>query len=213
MNVGAGAGSYEPRDRAVVAVEPSAVMIEQRPLDAGPAVQAVAERLPLADGSFDAAMAILTLQHWSDLAAGIAEMARVARHRVVLVTFDPERVKEQWIARDYLPEALACQLPAFPSMERLLDALLGAEVQPILIPRDCTDRMFLTLWARPEEHLDPRVRAATSTWHVVPQSAARRAVDRLRHDLTTGTWDERYGHLRRMEEFDVGLRLLRAELA
>jgi SAM-dependent methyltransferase len=213
VNVGAGVGSYEPEDRAVVAVEPSAVMIEQRTADAARAVQASVERLPFANGSFDAAMAVLTLQHWSDVTAGIAEMVRVVRHRVVLVTFDPERVKEQWIARDYLPEALTYQLPTFPAMEQLLDALPDAAVQPILIPRDCTDRMFLTLWARPEEHLDPRVRAATSTWHVVPRSAARRAIDRLRHDLASGEWDEHYGYLRRMEEFDVGLRLLRAELA
>jgi SAM-dependent methyltransferase len=144
-------------------------MIEQRPADAAPAVQAIAERLPFANGSFDAAMAILTLQHWTDVPAGIAEMARVARDRVVLVTFDPERAKEQWIARDYLPEALTYQLPTYPPVEQLLNALPDAEVQPILIPRDCTDRMFLTLWARPEEHLDPRVRAATSTWHVVPR--------------------------------------------
>jgi SAM-dependent methyltransferase len=210
--VGAGTGSYEPRDRKVFAVEPSAVMIEQRPIDAAPAVQASAERLPFANDSFDAAMAVLSLQHWADLTGGIAEMARVARNRVVLVTFDPERVKEQWIARDYLPEALTHQLPTFPSIEQLLDALPDAEVQSIPIPRDCSDRMFLTLWARPEDHLDADVRAATSTWHAVPKSAARRAIDRLRRDLETGEWDRRYGYLRQLEELDVGLRLLRAEL-
>jgi SAM-dependent methyltransferase len=212
VNVGAGTGSYEPRDRLVVAVEPSGVMIEQRPESAAPAVMAAAENLPFADDSFDAALAILTLQHWTDVTAGLAEMTRVARTRVVLVTFDPERVKEQWIARDYLPEALTFQLPTFPTIDRLVDAFPDAEIRSIPIPRDCTDRMFLTLWARPEEHLDSRVRAATSTWHAVPPSAAQRAVDRLRTDLAAGAWDARYGHLRRLDELDVGLRLLLAEL-
>jgi SAM-dependent methyltransferase len=209
VNVGAGAGSYEPRDREVVAVEPSAVMIEQRPPGAAPAVQATAEQLPFADDSFDAAMAIITLHHWSDVPAGIAEMVRVARDRVVLVGFDPELVQEQWIARDYLPEAHSQD----PSIEQLVSALPDADVHAIPIPRDCTDRMFLTLWARPEQHLDARVRAATSVWHVVPPSAARRAVEDLERDLATGAWDERYGHLRELDELDVGLRLIRAELA
>jgi SAM-dependent methyltransferase len=207
VNVGAGAGSYEPRDREVVAVEPSAVMITQRPPGSAPVVQAVAEHLPFADNSFDAAMAVLTLQHWNDVSAGLAEMVRVARYRIVVVTFDPERASDQWIVRDYLPE-----VPQSPSIVQILDMLPPAEVLPLPIPRDCTDRMFQALWARPEEHLDPRVRAATSPWHLVPRAAADRALNKLQHDLATGKWDERFGHLRTMPEHDVGLRLISAEL-
>ena len=213
VNVGAGTGSYEPRDRHVMAVEPSAVMIAQRPRGAAPAVQAVAEQLPFADNSFDAVMAILTLHHWDDLAAGLAEMMRVARRRVVIVTFDFEVANDQWIVRDYLPEAVTSNARWIPSIGRVLDELPTATVQPMLVPRDCTDRMFATLWGRPEQHLDPRVRDATSIWHQLPPQAAARALGKLRRDLASGAWDERYGHLRKAPTWDVGLRLIRAELA
>src|SRR5215471_4690209 len=160
LNVGAGAGSYEPTDREVVAVEPSAVMIAQRPPGSATVVQATAESLPFADDSFDAAMAVLTLHHWNDLERGLGEMVRVARVRIVIVTFDPDRAGEQWIVRDYLPET-----PRKPSLGEILRVLPPAEVIPVPVHRDCTDRMFLALWARPEEYLDPNVRAATSIWH------------------------------------------------
>ncbi len=212
VNVGAGTGSYEPSDRQVVAVEPSEVMIAQRPPGAATAVQAAAEDLPFADDSFDAAMAILTLHHWSDVDAGLTEMMRVARARVVIVAFDPEVAAELWIVRDYLPEADSHHLRRHPSMTQLLDALPGANVQPLLTPCDCADRMFATLWARPEQYLDPQVRAATSTWDQLPRAATDRALKALRRDLASGTWDERYGNLRTTPEWDVGLRLIRADL-
>jgi SAM-dependent methyltransferase len=207
LNVGAGAGSYEPIDREVVAVEPSAVMIAQRPPGSATVVQATAESLPFPNDSFDAAMAVLTLHHWNDLAKGLREMVRVARKRLVVVTYDPDCASEQWIVRDYLPE-----VPLKPSITRILGALPPAEVVPLPVPRDCTDRMFQTLWARPEEHLDPAVRAATSIWHLVPRAAADEALKRLEHDLATGEWDKRYGHLRTKPEHDVGLRVIRTEL-
>ena len=207
VNIGAGVGSYEPHDREVVAVEPSAVMIAQRPPGSAPVVQAEAEHLPFADNSFDVAMAVITLHHWNDLHAGLSEMVRVARDRIVIVTFDPDRASQQWIVRDYLPE-----VPRKPAIAEILNVLPPAEVLPLPIPHDCTDRMFQTLWARPEEHLDPAVRAATSIWHVVPPAAADRALRKLQTDLATGKWDERHGHLRTKPEHDVGLRLIRADL-
>jgi SAM-dependent methyltransferase len=213
VNVGAGAGSYEPPDREVTAVEPSEIMIRQRPPGAAKAVQAVAEELPFADDSFDAAMAILTLHHWSDVEAGLAEMIRVARRRVVVVTFDDDVWAEQWIVRDYLPEVMTCFEPSFPSVRRVLGTLPEAVVQPLLAPRDCTDRMFATLWARPEQYLDPHVRAATSIWYQLPPAVSARALARLRDDLASGAWDGRNGHLRTAPSWDVGLRLIRAELA
>ena len=212
VNVGAGTGSYEPTDRQVTAVEPSEVMIAQRVSGGAPAVQADAEDLPFADDSFDAAMAILTLHHWSDVNAGLAEMVRVARRRVVVVTFDYEIKDHLWIVRDYLPELVTSHARWFPPMTQLLDALPAATVQPLLAPRDCTDRMFATLWARPEQYLDPQVRAATSTWDQIPHAASARALEQLRRDLASGKWDERYGHLRTTPVWDVGLRLIRAEL-
>ena len=212
VNVGAGTGSYEPPDRQVIAVEPSEVMIAQRAPGAAPAIQAAAENLPFADKSFDAAMAILTLHHWSDVNAGLAEMVRIARRRVVMVAFDPEAAAELWIIRDYLPEVVTHHLRRHPSMTQLLDALPAATVEPLLAPRDCTDRMFATVWARPEQYLDPEVRDATSTWHQIPQAASARALRQLGRDLASGKWDERYGHLRTTPVWDVGLRLIRAEL-
>ena len=187
-------------------------MIAQRPPGSAPAIQAEAENLPFADDSFDAAMAILTLHHWREADAGLAEMVRVAERRVVLVGFDVAIANELWTVRDYLPELMAANARTHPSIEHLLDLLPGATVHPLLVPNDCTDRMFATLWARPEQHLDAEVRAGTSAWDQVPREAAERALWELRRDLESGRWDERYGHLRQTSELDVGLRLLRAEL-
>jgi SAM-dependent methyltransferase len=197
----------------VVAIEPSAVMIAHRARAAAPVVQATAVKLPFADDSFDAAMAILTVHHWSDLEAGVAEMVRVARRRVVIVTFDPDVNRRLWIVRDYLPEVATNPEGFLPPLARLLDALPGATVQPIPCPADCTDRMFATLWARPEQYLDPQVRAATSVWSKLPQAVSDRALEQLRRDLASGTWDQRHGHLRTTTEYDVGFRLIRAESA
>jgi SAM-dependent methyltransferase len=187
-------------------------MIAQRPPDAAPAVQASAEKLPFGDGEFDAAMAILTIHHWSDIDTGLAELARVARRRVVIVTFDPDAWGKQWIVRDYIPEILEGSYEWKPSMAQILDALPNATVEVLRAPCDCTDRMFATLWARPEEYLDPRVRAATSVWHQLPPSVSSRALGQLARDLASGDWDDRYGYLRTTAELDVGLRLVKAEL-
>ena len=212
LNVGAGAGSYEPRDREVVAVEPSAVMIGQRPADAAPAVLATAECLPFPDDSFDAAMAIITLHHWDDVDAGLRELRRVARRRVVVVTFDPALEADLWIAREYISEHVIHTFSSLPPISRVVEAFPEAQVRPLLIPNDCSDRMFATLWARPEEYLDAQVRAATSVWQRLPPEVVTKAIDALRRDLASGAWDQRYGHLRTTPEYDAGLRLITAEL-
>jgi SAM-dependent methyltransferase len=212
VNVGAGTGSYEPPDRDVTAVEPSEVMIAQRAPGAAPAVQAVAEDLPFADDSFDAAMAIVTIHHWTDVDAGLAEMVRVARRRVVVVTFDPLVWGDGWIVRDYLPEIMSDHAASSPSIAQVLAALPRATVETLPAPNDCTDRMFATLWARPEQYLDPEARAGTSRWDQLPPEVSARALEALRRDLESGAWDERYGYLRTTPELDVGLRLIRSEL-
>ncbi len=208
VNVGAGAGSYEPRDREVTAVEPSALMIAQRPVHAAPAVLAAAESLPFADASFDAAMAVITVHHWHDLDAGLREMRRVARRRVVVVTYYPSLEADLWIARDYLGEHVTRTFSSLPPISRILETFPAARVRPLLIPNDCTDRMFATLWARPEEYLDPDVRAATSVWRRLPPDVVAKAIDDLRRDLESGEWDRRHGHLRTTAEYDAGLRLI-----
>lgn len=212
VNVGAGAGSYEPQDRTVIAVEPSEVMIAQRAAGAAPAIQASAEALPLGDDSVDAAMAVLTLHHWDDVERGLAELIRVARQRVVLVTMDVEVVAEQWIVRDYLPETLVAHATGFPSIRGLLAVLPRATVAVIPVPGDCTDGFMAAFWARPEAHLDPTIRAASSAWHQLPSETVDRALERLREDLASGEWDQRYGDLRLRPTLDVGLRLICADL-
>ena len=212
VNVGAGAGSYEPPDLDVTAVEPSPVMIAQRPPGSAPVVQAFAEQLPFPDDSFDAAMAVITIHHWRDVDAGLAEMRRVARRRVVVLAFDYRVGAQRWIVRDYLPEMVAVHNASYPAIARVYAALPGATVDVLPAPNDCTDRMFATLWARPEQHLDPDVRAGTSAWDAVGPQVAERAVAELRRDLESGAWDARHGRLRTLSQLDVGLRLIRAEL-
>jgi SAM-dependent methyltransferase len=212
LNVGAGAGSYEPSDREVVAVEPSSVMIAQRPPRAAPAVEAVAEELPFADDSFDAVMGIFTMQHWDDVDRGLAEVVRVGRERAVFVTLDMDVTASMWLGDEYLPEMIEADRRDFPSIERLAAALPGLEVEAIPVPSDCLDGFCVALWSRPEAHLDPRVRQASSTWHRLPAAAIDRALEELATDLRSGAWDRRHGHLRKLEELDVGLRLVHAEL-
>jgi SAM-dependent methyltransferase len=212
LNVGAGAGSYEPADREVTALEPSRTMIAQRPPGSAPVVEGVAEALPFDEDSFDAAMAIITIHHWRDVRAGLAEMARVARRRLVVLTFDPAPIADLWLVRDYFPGALDYHAAAMPSLGELAVMLPGAAVEPVPVPSRCADGFFVALWDRPELHLDPAVRRASSVWHRLPQEQIDDGLARLAADLQSGRWDARNGHLRRLAELDVGLRLLSVEL-
>ncbi len=204
LNVGAGAGSYEPLDRAVIALEPSPVMLAQRPPDASPAVRGVAEALPFATGAFDAALAVLTLHHWRDLPGGIAELARVA-HRCVVFTFDTGTYP--WIATEYLPEIINQVDFHFPPIDELAE-MLDATVEAVPVPRDCTDGFTGAYWGRPEGYLDPEVRAGMSAMQTMDQEMVEARMDRLAADLASGAWDERHGHLRALPDLDVGYRLL-----
>jgi SAM-dependent methyltransferase len=208
LNVGAGSGSYEPADREVTAVEPSRVMIEQRPADAAPAVQASAECLPFEDDSFDAAMALVTVHHWPDPVAGIGEMVRVARRRLVILSFDPAPMESLWLC-EYFPRAWEIHRDSMPPLEELLAAMgADAQTEAVPIPALCADGFFCALWDRPELHLDPRVRQASSAWHAMAPEQIDRGLAALRADLASGAWDERYGELRTAAELDVGMRLL-----
>jgi SAM-dependent methyltransferase len=211
LNVGAGSGSYEPPDREVTAVEPSRTMIEQRPPGSAPVVQGVAEELPFADNSFDAAMAIITVQHWRDVGASLAEMTRVARQRVLVLSFDPEPIAALWLG-DYFPGALEYHARVMPPIAALTAMLPDATVEPVPVPRNCADGFFLAIWDRPEPHLDPEVRRASSVWHQIPQDEVDRGLTQLSADLQSGCWDERNGYLRDLPQLDVGLRLIAAEL-
>lgn len=211
LNVGAGTGSYEPGTREVTAVEPSQTMIEQRPAGSAPVVQAFAEGLPFENDSFDAAMAIITIHHWSDLAAGLAEMARVARQRVAVLTFDGRLARDLWLV-DYFPSGLDYHVSAMPPIEELAALLPNPSVEPIPVPNGCSDGFFLALWDRPEMHLDPNVRRASSCWPQMPGREIEQGLALLQGDLESGRWDKRHGHLRTQPELDVGLRLVTADL-
>lgn len=212
LNIGAGAGSYEPRDREVIAVEPSPVMIAQRQRGAAPAIQGVAEDIPLEDESVDATMGVFTMQHWDDVDRGLAEVLRVTRSRVVLLTLDLDVTAEMWLCRDYLPEIVEHDRETFPTITHLEAVLPNVRVETVPVPSNCTDGFCVALWSRPEAHLDPNVRRSSSIWHLLPAAVVEPALERLRRDLASGEWDHRYGWLREKDSLDVGLRLVTAEL-
>ena len=203
VNVGAGAGSYEPRDREVTAVEPSEVMIAQRAPDAAPVVRARAEALPFPDGAFDAAMAALTDHHWPDRAAGLREMRRVARRRAVVFQFDLRALLDFWFVREYL----TAFRPEGSTADGLEQHLGVTRIETVPIPHDCRDGFFSAYWRRPEAYLDPGVRAAISVFRLTPAADVDDAVTRLRADLESGEWERRHGHLRELDELDLGYRL------
>lgn len=207
LNVGAGTGCYEPTT-CRLAVEPSLRMIAQRPLGSAPCVLGVAEKLPLADKSFDGSLASLTLHHWSDISAGLREMRRVTRERIVLFTWDPEFRADFWLTRDYLPEILERDRPRFPTMGQLERMLGKVEVQPVPIPHDCQDGFTGAYWRRPAAYLDPVVQTTNSSMALLDAEIVRKAVDRLREDLQTGRWSARNRELQARASLDLGNRLI-----
>jgi len=208
VNVGAGTGNYEPSGRDVTAVEPSAAMIAQRPPGAAPVVQGSAEALGFDEDAFDAAMALMTLHHWDDIPRGLAELRRVARKRIVIFTWDPAMAGTQWLTAEYLPALGEIDLFKFPSPAEIAEALGGAEVNTVPVPRDCQDGFIEAFWARPEAYLDPEVRAGMSGMMALAPEAVERGIGSLRADLESGDWERRHGHLRRLDELDLGYRLV-----
>jgi SAM-dependent methyltransferase len=210
LNVGAGAGSYEPEDRWVLAVEPSATMRAQRPTGSAPAIAAHAESLPFDDGALDAAMACVTIHHWEPPEAGLAELRRVSRGPVVVFTFELDALPA-W-QHDFLHEGLAKERPRFPAIEDIAAALGGdARVEHIPTPGDCLDGFFEAFWRRPEALLDPEVRGAQSMWALLEPDVEQAIVERLAGALESGAWDEEHGHLRDRDSFDGALRLVVSE--
>lgn len=207
VNVGAGTGSYEPRDREVTAVEPSPVMRAQRATHAAPVVDGVAEALPFADDSFDAAMGVLTLHHWSDWRAGCAELLRVARARVVVFSWDPSYADRQWLGRDYFPSMADDDNAAFPALADQA-AALEARVDVVPVPWDCRDGFGGAFWRRPEAYLDPVVRAGISGLAKRTDAELAEGLARLRADLDSGAWARRHADLLELDELDIGYRLL-----
>ncbi len=210
LNVGAGAGSYEPRDRHVIAIEPSDVMAAQRPPGLAPAIRASAGHIPLRDRSVDAAMAVLSVHHWdADQERGVRELRRLARGPVVIVTLDAEVSNRMWLMADYLPEVAELDRRIFPTMGTLAHWLGGVmRVEVLPVARDTQDWMLDAFWAHPERVLDPQARAATSGFARMDEAVVHRVVSAVGADLQSGEWDRRHGHLRDLDEYDAGLRLV-----
>lgn len=209
LNVGAGAGSYEPADKYVVAVEPSVTMRKQR-LDKGkvPAVNAWAGDLPFDDRSFDAVMAMVTVHHWPDMDKGLKELRRVAKNQVVVMTFDPEQLEQFWNA-EYFPEVIAVEKKRYPTIDFIQNSLGGnCRVIPVPIPLDCKDGFQEAFYGRPEAFLSREVRLAQSAWGFIPPEKQEEMVERLRRDLESGAWDAKFGHFRTRETFTCALRII-----
>jgi SAM-dependent methyltransferase len=212
VNVGAGSGSYEPEDRWVLAVEPSATMRAQRGPTAAPAIDARAEALPFDDDAVDATMACVTIHHWEPPEAGLAEMRRITRGPVVIFSFELDSLP-LW-QRQYLAEGLEVEQPRFPAMVRIASALGGrVRIERLPTPGDCIDGFFEAFWRRPEALLDPAVRASQSMWALLPPGVEELIVGRLADALASGAWDAEHGHLREQESYDGALRLVISEPA
>jgi len=215
LNVGAGAGNYEPPDRTLTALEPSEVMIAQRPPRAAPVVLGRAEELPFDNDAFDAVMAVLSDHHWTDRDRGLRELSRVARRRVVLFNANPGEADLFWLTTEYLPEFLELipsryQTPG--AWEQELQTVLGdIVITPVPVPHDCTDGFYGAYWRRPEAYLDPTVRAGISVFAQLSSRAVDRAIDALRADLETGRWHERHRELLRTDELHLGYYVITAE--
>lgn len=209
LNVGAGSGSYEPNDIHVTSVEPSAVMREKRiGLGRPPAINARAEQIPFDDNSFDASMALVTVHHWPDIQAGLNEMRRVTKSQILVLTFDPDALDRFWNTQ-YFPELVAVEKERYPTIASLISWLGGnCEVIEIPIPLDCTDGFQEAFYGRPEAFLDKKVRQAQSAWGFLSEEMQTALTRRLALELTSGEWDRKFGHHRKMESFNGSLRLI-----
>ena len=211
VNVGAGTGSYEPRDRTVIAVEPSEVMIRQRPANAPPVIRASAEALPFADAAFDAALAVLTVHHWPHRDLGLAEMRRVAMRRVVVLTWDQDVWESFWLLREYLPSVRALDRARAIGISDLMAALGGGKIESVPVPHDCVDGFHGAFWRRPEAYLDPGVRSGISTYDLMPAAECDDGLHRLAEDLASGAWAQKHRDLLKVDEMDLGYRLIVSE--
>jgi SAM-dependent methyltransferase len=204
INIGAGSGSYEPKNYNIVAVEPSKIMISQRPIGSAPVIQAYAEYLPFSDKQFDLAMALLTIHHWEDLEKGLMEMKRVSKRQLIF-TWDPT-FTGFWLTKDYFPEILKIDKKIFPQINFIESVLGPLKRQIVEIPHNCTDGFGSAYWRRPKAYLNPNVRAAISTFHKITNVES--GLSRLRDDIESGKWEAQNGHLLELESLDLGFLIL-----
>ncbi len=209
LNVGAGTGSYEPSDRTVIALEPSRGMIAHRTRGSGAVARGAAEALPFADDAFDATLAVFTIQHWSNLEAGLNEMRRVSKRQVIF-TFDVTRQRELWLTADYVPAAAELEERRAARIEQVVAGLGGATIEPVPIPADCVDGFGAAYWRRPRAYLDPAVRANISSLLMLDPTQIDPGIAQLAADIESGHWKHRYGHLLELDSLDLGYCLITA---
>jgi hypothetical protein len=212
LNVGAGAGSYEPEDKVLIALDASWKMISQRRAGSAPCVCGSAEHLPFQDKSFDGGLALLTLHHWQNIELGLSELMRVATKRVVLHTWDPAAADNYWLIKDYIPELFSFDAARFPGIDELVAKFRSTRIIEVPIPHDCTDGFLGAYWRRPEAYLDDRVKCGISSFQQISQISLAKGLDRLRADLESGYWRQRYADLLDKESIDLGYRLIVAEI-
>jgi len=204
LNVGAGRGAYEPENCEVIAIDPSREMIASRNNSATRVLQGQAENLPFEDDEFDVSMAILTIHHWSDIQAGLREMSRVTKQKLVLLTW--VGYSGNFWLEDYLPEIRGVDEKLFPSLSDLTNYLGEISVEDVDIPHDCTDGFMCAYWRRPESYLNPGIRKAISTFSRIPDVSTR--LEALRVDIANDAWNEKYSYLLNKEFLDLGYRLV-----
>lgn len=210
VNVGAGTGSYEPA-QTIAAIEPSQTMIDQRPTGAVPAIRAVGEHVPLRDNCTDAALAVLTVHHWTDLAAGIAEMRRIARHRLIVLTWDADAIGEKfWLLSEYLPQARAADAALAVPVHRLTSLLADPVITPVPVPHDCTDGFGAAFWRRPDAYLNPAAQAGKSLFTKTARAMVEVGLAKLAADLRSGRWHRNHAGLLELDQLDLGYRLITA---
>jgi SAM-dependent methyltransferase len=211
LDVGAGTGSYSralaERGYEMTALEPSAVMRDQATMDEGMSwITGAAESLPFDDGSFDGAILILCIHHFSDLATAASEVRRaVSTGPIVIFTYDPEAVETPWLF-DYFPVFRDQIRASFPSLETIRGHFAGSVVHttPFPLPHDLADGFAGAAWRYPERYLEQEFRDGTSAFRQLDPSLCKQGLDALERDLNSGAWDARHGAVRSLHEYDHG---------
>jgi ubiquinone/menaquinone biosynthesis C-methylase UbiE len=217
-DIGAGTGGYSraiaERGFSVYAVEPSAVMRSQAVPH--PQVQwfdGRAEAIPLPDNSVDAAICILALHHFTDLEAALLEIHRVVKAgAIAFFTFDSQARKYFWLD-DYFPFLWEYDESSFFSIDYIISFIQTTfkkvvDVYSFPLPPDLTDLFLAAGWQRPEIYLNSEIRAVMSAFALTDPQLVELGVKQLQADLLSGKWQEKYGEIMQLVEFDLGYRVL-----
>jgi hypothetical protein len=96
----------------------------------------------------------------------------------------------------------------FATVPRIVEALDAHTVHRFEIPYDFTDGFQAAFWRIPEAYLDPRIRAASSTFASLPSELVAPGIARLRRDLESGVWASEHSDLLGLDSVDYGYRVV-----